>query len=183
MLSSLSSSSCVREANINDVPIIYKFIRDLAEYEKALDDCVLTENDLLESLFPSSNDKHAAVFANVAVNNDNVVVGMAIWHLNYSTWLGKHGIYLEDLYVDPTYRNQNYGKALLISLAAICKERGYQRLQWWCLNWNKNSIEFYKSIGAVPQDEWTVFRVDDNALESLSSMQILIGKKPHHIDR
>jgi GNAT superfamily N-acetyltransferase len=99
----------------------------------------------------------------------NEVTGFAVWHLNYSTWLGKHGIYLEDLYVDPKYRGQGHGKALLRKLAQICVERGYKRLQWWVLDWNQSAIDFYKSIGAEPMDQWTVFRVSGSSLEKLAT--------------
>ena len=102
---------------------------------------------------------------------DSVVTGIAIWHLNYSTWLGKHGIYLEDLYVDPKHRGQGHGKALLIRLAKICLDRGYPRLQWWVLDWNKSAIDFYHSIGAHAMDEWTVFRVSGNELRKLANTE------------
>ncbi len=96
------------------------------------------------------------------------VSGFAVWHLNYSTWLGKHGVYLEDLYVDPRFRGAGHGKALLRKLAQICIEKGYSRLQWWVLDWNKSAIDFYKSIGAEPMDEWTVFRVSGSSLAKLA---------------
>jgi GNAT superfamily N-acetyltransferase len=100
---------------------------------------------------------------------DNETSGFAVWHLNYSTWLGKHGIYLEDLYVDPKFRGLGHGKALLRKLAQICIENGYKRLQWWVLDWNESAIDFYKSIGAEPMDEWTVFRVSGSSLEKLAT--------------
>jgi GNAT superfamily N-acetyltransferase len=96
------------------------------------------------------------------------VSGFAVWHLNYSTWLGKHGVYLEDLYVDPKFRGAGHGKALLRKLAQICIEKGYSRLQWWVLDWNKRAIDFYKSIEAQPMDEWTVFRVSGSSLAKLA---------------
>ena len=160
----------VRAAIKKDVPIILKFIKDLAAYEKAIEHCKITQKDLNDSLFPANSNP--AVFAHIAIDVDEVV-GIAIWHLNYSTWTGKHGIYLEDLYVDPKYRGKGHGKNLLKQLAIICQEKGYERLQWWCLKWNEPSIKFYETIGAKPQDEWTVFRVDGEHLNSLSSMKII----------
>ena len=108
------------------------------------------------------------VFAHV-VDVDGKVVGIAIWFLNYSTWLGKHGIYLEDLYVQPEFRGQGFGLALLKELARICVERGYPRFQWWVLDWNSPAIEFYSSHGAVAMDEWTVHRITGEALKKLGS--------------
>ena len=153
----------VRHAIANDVPAILALIRGLAEYEKALDEVVATEEALRAALFCDNPQ----VFCHVATQ-DEVVVGIAIWHLNFSTWLGKHGMYLEDLYVVPQARGRGYGMALLKELARLCVDRKYERLQWWVLDWNEPSINFYTSIGAVPMDEWTVFRVSDDALHKLS---------------
>lgn len=154
----------VREVKLDDIPIIYKYIKDLAEYEKAPEEAILTEEDLKRSFFPDKPQVYCLVS-----ELENTVTGIAIWHLNYSTWLGKHGIYLEDLYVDPKYRGQGHGKALLVALAKICIERGYQRLQWWVLDWNKSAIDFYDSIGAHAMDEWTVFRVSGKELGKLAN--------------
>jgi GNAT superfamily N-acetyltransferase len=104
----------------------------------------------------------------VAVNSDDVVAGFALWFLNFSTWDGVHGIYLEDLYVRPEHRGGGLGRALLTTLAQVCVERGYSRLQWSVLDWNVPSIGFYKSLGAVPMDEWTVFRLAGEPLEALA---------------
>lgn len=153
----------VRTAIPSDIPAILALIRGLAEYEKALDEVVATEDDLMTSFFCSTPQ----VFCHVATQDERVV-GIAVWHLNYSTWLGKHGMYLEDLYVVPEERGHGHGMALLKELARICVDREYERLQWWVLDWNKPSIEFYRSIGAVPMDEWTVFRVSEDALMKLS---------------
>ena len=152
----------VRPAIASDVPEILALIKALAEYEKALDQVRATEDDLLASLF-SDNPQ---VFCHVATHED-VVVGIAIWHLNYSTWLGKHGIYLEDLFVVPHERGHGHGMALLKELAKICVQRDYERLQWWVLDWNTPSIEFYKSLGAEAMDEWTVFRLSGKPLSQL----------------
>jgi GNAT superfamily N-acetyltransferase len=108
------------------------------------------------------------VFALVA-EAEGAVVGFALWFLNFSTWEGVHGIYLEDLYVRPEARGRGFGKALLQSLAAIAIHRGYARFEWWVLNWNTPSIEFYRAMGAVPMDEWTVFRLSGQALRSAAS--------------
>ncbi len=153
----------ISPAQAKDVPAILQLIRGLAEYEKALNEVVATEDALRASFFCDNPQ----VFCHVATQ-DEVVVGIAVWHLNYSTWLGKHGMYLEDLYVVPEVRGRGYGMALLRELAKICVDRDYERLQWWVLDWNKPSIEFYKSIGAIPMDEWTVFRVSGDDLNKLS---------------
>ncbi|HEY3293778.1 MAG TPA: GNAT family N-acetyltransferase [Candidatus Nanopelagicaceae bacterium] len=156
----------IRNARPDDIPSILALIRGLAEYEKALDEVVATEDALAASFFC----ENPQVFCHVATEGEKVV-GIAIWHLNYSTWLGKHGMYLEDLYVVPEERGHGHGMALLKELARICVEREYERLQWWVLDWNTPSIEFYKSLGAVPMDEWTVFRLSGDALKNLSLPQ------------
>jgi len=153
----------IRPANPNDIPSILALIRGLAEYERALDEVVATEEALMASFF----GENPQVFCHVATQ-DQKVVGIAVWHLNYSTWLGKHGMYLEDLYVVPDERGHGHGMALLKELARICVDRDYERLQWWVLDWNAPSIDFYTSLGAVPMDEWTVFRVSGDALKKLS---------------
>lgn len=156
----------VRPAIASDVQEILTLIRGLAEYEKALDEVTATEEDLSASLFC----ENPQVFCHVATR-EGVVVGIAIWHLNYSTWLGKHGIYLEDLFVVPQERGQSHGMALLKELARICVEHNYERLQWWVLDWNQPSIEFYKWLGAEAMDEWTVFRLSGQALKKLGNAQ------------
>ncbi|MCB8907195.1 MULTISPECIES: GNAT family N-acetyltransferase [unclassified Streptomyces] len=155
----------IRTATPADVPVIHALVRDLAEYEKALDEVRTTPEQLQEALF----GEHPAAFAHVAETADGEVVGFAIWFLNFSTWRGVHGIYLEDLYVRPEVRGGGHGKALLTELARICVERGYERLEWSVLNWNKPSIDFYESLGARPQDEWTVYRLTDGALAELGA--------------
>lgn len=158
------SSVKIRSAEISDLPEILQFIHDLAKYEKAPNEVKLSLSELEESLFT----KNPQVYCLIS-EADGKATGFAVWHLNYSTWLGRHGIYLEDLYVDPKYRGLGHGKALLRKLAQICIERGYKRLQWWVLDWNETAIEFYKSIGAQPMDEWTVFRVSGSSLEKLAT--------------
>lgn len=140
-------------------------VRELAEYEKALDEARASEEQLHEALF----GERPAAFAHMAETADGEVAGFALWFLNFSTWRGVHGIYLEDLYVRPGLRGGGYGKALLTELARICVERGYERLEWSVLNWNTPSINFYRSLGAKPQDEWAVYRLTDEALTSLGS--------------
>jgi GNAT superfamily N-acetyltransferase len=157
-------SLLVRPAKLDDIPIIYKHIKELAEYERAPEEAVLTQEDLRRTLFSDAPQVYCLLS-----ESENTVTGIAIWHLNYSTWLGKHGIYLEDLYVEPKYRGQGHAKALLVALAKICMDRGYQRLQWWVLDWNKSAIDFYDSIGAHAMDEWTVFRLSGKELGKLAN--------------
>ncbi|MFE7440679.1 GNAT family N-acetyltransferase [Streptomyces chartreusis] len=155
----------IRPATPADIPALHALIRELAEYEKALEEAKATEEQLHEALF---GDRPAA-YAHIAADDaTGETVGCAVWFLNFSTWRGVHGIYLEDLYVRPTARGAGHGKALLTELARICVERGYQRLEWSVLNWNTPSIAFYDSLGARPQDEWTVYRLTDEALTKLS---------------
>jgi GNAT superfamily N-acetyltransferase len=154
----------IRPAKKEEVGIVLQLIHDLALYEKAPNEVEATERELLETIF-SSDPK---VFCDL-VEVDGEIVGMAIWFLNYSTWQGKHGIYLEDLFIKPEYRGRGYGKALLRHLAKICDERGYGRFQWWVLDWNSPAIEFYRSLGAVAMDEWTVYRVSGRALKDLGN--------------
>ena len=154
----------IRKAELKDVPAIMALILQLAEYENAPEQVVATEADLVKTLFADQ----PKVFCHVATVDERVI-GIAIWHLNYSTWLGKHGIYLEDLFVISEARGKGHGIALLRELAKICVENNYQRLQWWILDWNEPSIEFYKSLGAVAMDEWTVFRMSGEPLKKLAS--------------
>jgi GNAT superfamily N-acetyltransferase len=138
-------------------------VNELAEYERAPEEVVATEGDLERDLFGAA----PAVFAHVAEDPDGVVVGFSMWFLNYSTWLGRHGVYLEDLYVSPEARGGGYGKALLAELARLTVERGYGRLEWSVLTWNPAN-GFYRKIGAVPQDEWRVNRLTGAPLKALA---------------
>lgn len=151
-----------RFANEDDLSLILEFIRDLAEYEKMLDEVIATEELLDEWIF----DKKIAEVIFVLENEKEV--GFALFFHNFSTFLGKAGIYLEDLYVKPQYRGKGYGKALIKKLASIAVERGCGRLEWSCLDWNKPSIDFYLSLGAEPMSDWTVFRVAGSTLENLA---------------
>jgi GNAT superfamily N-acetyltransferase len=155
----------VRPVRPDDVPAVVALVRELAEYEKALHEARLTEEQLTAVLFGDS----PALFGHVAVVADQVV-GIALWFLNFSTWRGTHGVYLEDLYVQPQHRGRGLGKELLRTLAAVCVERGYSRLEWSVLDWNEPSIEFYEAAGAVPMDGWTVFRLTDDALTGFASV-------------
>ncbi|QEV18796.1 GNAT family N-acetyltransferase [Streptomyces alboniger] len=156
----------IRTATPADIPVIHALVRDLATYEKAPDEAKATEEQLREALF----GERPAAFAHIAQDDaSGDVVGFSLWFLNFSTWRGVHGIYLEDLYVRPEARGGGHGKALLTELARICVERGYERLEWSVLDWNEPSINFYQALGARPQDEWTVYRLTDDALTSLGS--------------
>ena len=151
-----------RFAQEEDCRLILKFIRSLARYEKMSDEVVATEEILREWLFVKK--KAEVIFA----LDGEKEVGFALFFHNFSTFLGRAGIYLEDLYVRPSYRGKGYGKALLIKLAQIAVTRGCGRLEWACLDWNTPSIDFYKSLGAVPMDEWTVYRVSGQTLEEMA---------------
>ncbi len=150
-----------RYATENDLTLILDFIRQLVEYEKMLDEVVATEELLNEWIF---DKKIAEVIFALEDGNE---VGFALFFHNFSTFLGKAGIYLEDLYVKPEYRGKGYGTGLIKKLASIAVERNCGRLEWWCLDWNKPSIDFYLSLGAEAMDEWTVFRISGSTLDRL----------------
>ncbi len=152
----------VREARESDVERIHQLVVDLATYERAADQVKASPDQLQRALF----GLRPAAYALVAEDADRQVVGFALYFLNFSTWEGVHGIYLEDLYVMPDQRGAGLGKALLGALAEIAVSRGYARVEWWVLDWNQPSIDFYHRIGAVPMDEWTVFRLTGDALET-----------------
>jgi GNAT superfamily N-acetyltransferase len=154
----------VRPIRPDDVPAVVGLVRELAEYEKAAHEVRLTEEQLTTALFGDS----AKLFGHVATVDD-AVVGTALWFLNFSTWRGTHGIHLEDLYVQPGHRGSGLGRELLRTLAETCLQRGYDRLEWSVLDWNTPSIEFYAAAGAVPMDEWTVFRLTDDALRGFAA--------------
>ncbi|PZP55770.1 MAG: GNAT family N-acetyltransferase [Micavibrio aeruginosavorus] len=152
-----------REAEPNDIPIILQFILDLAEYEKLSHEVKATEQDLLEGLF-CENPKAFCVLA----EKDKKPVGFALCFYNYSTFQGKPGIYLEDLFVNPDYRGLGIGKGFFKYLAEKAVTEDCGRIQWWVLNWNEPSINFYKSLGAVAQDEWTVYRLEGQSIKNLA---------------
>jgi GNAT superfamily N-acetyltransferase len=151
-----------RYAEESDAALVLYFVKELAKYEKMLDEVIATEEILKEWIFEK---KRAEV---IFVLEDNVEVGFALFFHNFSTFLGRSGVYLEDLYVKPEFRGKGYGKALLKKLAQIAVERGCGRLEWWCLDWNKPSIDFYKSLGAEPMEDWTVYRVTGDTLTRLA---------------
>ena len=152
-----------RYATEEDVPKILYFIKELAAYEKMSEDVVATEELLREWIF--EKQKAEVLFAMA----EHEEIGFALFFHNFSTFLGRSGIYLEDLYIKPEHRGHGYGKAVLKELAHIAVERDCGRLEWWCLNWNQPSIDFYLSLGAEPMKDWTVYRVTGDTLKNLGT--------------
>ncbi len=153
----------IRPALAADVPVLLQLVHELAAYEREPDAVEATEQMLHDALFgpqPVASCHVAAL--------DGDVVGFALWYVTFSTWTGHPGLWLEDLFVRPAARGTGLGKALLQALAGVCVERGYGRLEWWVLDWNEPARGFYRSLGAVPQEEWTIFRVDGAALHALA---------------
>ena len=159
----MSEKFTFRYAKRDDISLILQFIKDLAAYEKMINEVVADEKTLEEWIF----DKQKAEVIFVVVDDEEI--GFALFFHNFSTFLGRAGIYLEDLFVKPEYRGKGYGKAILKKLAAIAVERGCGRLEWWCLDWNKPGIDFYHSLGAEPMDDWTVYRITGDTLSDLAS--------------
>jgi GNAT superfamily N-acetyltransferase len=155
----------IRRALPDDLATIHQLIRDLALYERALEMARATPDQLRESFFSDV----PKVFCDLVETDDGEIAGFAVWFLNYSTWSGTHGIFLEDLFVKPEFRGRGYGTALLAHLAHECVAKGYHRLQWSVLDWNQPSIDFYRSLGADALDEWTVYRVSGEALSKLAT--------------
>ena len=151
-----------RYAVRKDIPLILQFIRDLAEYEKLLDEVVADEATLEEWIF---DQKKAEVIFAMEKGKE---VGFTLFFHNFSTFLGRAGLYLEDLFVLPEYRGKGYGKQILQKLAAIAVQRKCGRLEWWCLDWNQSSIDFYLSLGAEPMSDWTVYRISGDTLQDLA---------------
>jgi len=154
----------IRSATRDDVPIILQLIRDLATYERAPNDVVATEDDLRKSLF---GERPAAEVRLVFEGSEPV--GFALFFHNFSTWVGRPGVYLEDLFVKPAYRGKGYGRALLVDLAKIAQERGCGRVEWAVLHWNEPAIQCYRTLGANPMNEWTVFRLTREQIAQLAS--------------
>jgi GNAT superfamily N-acetyltransferase len=144
----------IRPARAGDVPVILQLIQDLATYERAPDEVVATEEQLVDVLFGER-----AVAEVLLAFEEETPVGFALYFYNFSTWLGRPGLYLEDLFVKPEKRGKGYGRALLVELAKIARDRGCGRMEWAVLNWNEPAIKFYRALGAKPMDEWTVFRL------------------------
>jgi GNAT superfamily N-acetyltransferase len=153
----------IRKAEERDAALVHSFIRELAEYERLAHEVDASEADIAKALF----SPQPRVFADIAEWNGEPA-GFALWFYNFSTFRGRHGIYLEDLFVRPEYRSKGLGKALLRHLAKRCIAEGLPRLEWWVLDWNEPAIKFYRSIGAVAMDEWTVQRVTGEALQRLA---------------
>jgi GNAT superfamily N-acetyltransferase len=147
-------TTLIRPAIPDDVPVILALVRELAEYERAATEVVASDADLHASLFGDS----AVAWCHIA-ELDGEAIGFALWFLNFSTWVGRPGIYLEDLFVKPAARSHGLGKALLTTLVDIARERGYGRVEWSVLDWNEPAIGFYRSLGATPNDGWTVWRL------------------------
>ena len=152
----------IRKAEAKDIATIFDLIKKLAVYEKLENDVITSEKELCENIFNKN-------FAKVLIaEEDEKPVGFALYFYNFSTFVGKPGIYLEDLFVEPEFRGKGYGKALLIELAKIAQAENCGRFEWSVLDWNTPSIEFYKSLGAKPMDEWTVFRLNKEGIENLA---------------
>jgi GNAT superfamily N-acetyltransferase len=153
----------IRTARVEDVSIILQLIRDLATYERAPNEVTATEEQLVEVLFgPRPSAEVMLAF------EEDTAVGFAVFFHNFSTWLGRPGLYLEDLFVKPEVRGKGYGRALLVHLAKIARERGCGRMEWAVLDWNDPAIQFYHKVGAAPMDEWTVFRLTGDGIAKLA---------------
>ncbi len=155
----------VRLVRPDDVDDVDAMIRELATYERSLDEVKGTADDLRRALFAAE----PRLFGHVVEAPDGSLAGFALWYVTYSTWEGQHGIYLEDLFVRPQHRGSGLGKALLAALAAEAASRGYPRVEWWVLDWNEPAVEFYRSVGAFGMDEWTVYRLTGDALTDLAA--------------
>src|SRR6478736_1263716 len=154
----------IRDATVADIPTILQLMRDLATYERAPNDVIATEKGLHEVLFG------AEPAAKVVIAFENTEpVGFAVYFFNFSTWLGRPGLYLEDLFVRPEMRGKGYGRALLVRLAQIARERSCGRMEWAVLDWNEPAIQFYRKLGAAPMDEWTVFRLTSDGIARLAA--------------
>ena len=163
MSDKINNNFSVRFASTNDIPTILKFIRELAAYEKLENEVTATEDILKEWIFEKKKSEVLIAL------EDDVEIGYALFFHNFSTFLGKAGIYLEDLYISPNYRGLGYGKSLLKKLAEITVERGCERLDWQCLDWNKTSIDFYLSLNASAMEEWTTYRLSHDNLKKFAA--------------
>jgi len=156
----------IRPARVKDVPIILQLIRDLATYERAPDEVIATAEQLVEVLF----GERPVAEVLLAFEGESPV-GFAVYFYNFSTWLGRPGLYLEDLFVKPDERGKGYGRALLVELAKIARDRGCGRMEWAVLDWNEPAIKFYRALGAQPMHEWTVFRLTGDEIASLANSE------------
>ena len=156
----------IRPARVEDVRVILQLIRDLATYERAPDEVIATEEQLVDVLF---GEKPVAEV--LLAFEEESPVGFAVYFYSFSTWLGRPGLYLEDLFVNPEKRGKGYGRALLVELAKIARDRGCGRMEWAVLNWNEPAIKFYQAIGAKPMNEWTVFRLTRDEIASLANSE------------
>jgi GNAT superfamily N-acetyltransferase len=159
----------IRPAHVEDVPVILELIRDLATYERAPDEVTATEEQLVDVLF----GKRPAAEVLLAFDGKSPV-GFAVFFYNFSTWLGRPGLYLEDLFVKPEKRGKGYGRALLVDLAKIARDRGCGRMEWAVLDWNQPAIKFYRALGARPMDEWTVFRLTRDGIAMLAKSESIV---------
>ena len=157
----------IRWAKRDDVPVILQLIRDLATYERAPNEVTATEKELLKVLF---GDRPAAE-VRLAFEGETPI-GFAVFFHNFSTWLGRPGLYLEDLFVKPEHRGKGYGRALLVDLAGISRERGCGRMEWAVLDWNEPAIQFYRKIGAKPNEEWTIYRLTSDGISALADSEV-----------
>jgi GNAT superfamily N-acetyltransferase len=168
-----TDSFTIRSASEADVPVILQLIRDLAEYERAPNEVVATEKGLIEALF----GEHPA--AEVLLGEEaGTPVCFALFFHNFSTWMGRRGLYLEDLFVQPEKRGKGYGRALLVRLAEIARERNCGRMEWAVLDWNEPAIKFYRQLGARPNDDWTIFRLTRDGIASLAGAEVTAAPIP-----
>src|SRR6266576_2580723 len=159
----MSSDFQICPARVEDVPVILQLIRDLATYERAPDEVTATEEQLVDVLFGER-----PVAEVLLAFEAETAVGFAVYFYNFSTWLGRPGLYLEDLFVNPEKRGKGYGRALLVELAKIARDRGWGRMEWAVLNWNEPAIKFYRALGAKPMNDWTVFRLTRDKIAKLA---------------
>ena len=167
----------IRSARVDDVPIILGLIRDLATYERAPDEVTATKEQLIDVLF----GERPVAEVLLAFEGESPV-GFAVYFYNFSTWLGRPGLYLEDLFVKPDKRGKGYGRALLVELAKIARDRGCGRMEWAVLDWNEPAIKFYRSLGAKPMDEWTVFRLTRDGIARLANSEQVDHEQEHEHD-
>ena len=163
----------IRAARPADVPAVLALVRELARYEREPDAVRASEDDLRAGLFGDPPAAHCLV-----VEDETAVVGFALWYPTFSTWTGKPGVWLEDLYVQPELRGRGYGRQLLVELAAVAVSRGWTRLEWWVLDWNEPAQGFYRSLGARPEDDWTVWRTDGPQLAALAAGKPIASSPP-----